>query len=487
MPGDADSVLLSESAATSSDAPRVTTAGRPFDEATRHRAMRLSVVEGLFFSFVVGSAEVFFVADAVRLGADRLQQALVVTLPLFMAGMGPLCALALVRRLGRRKPLVVAGASAQATVLAALSVANGTSVLTPSWLIAAVCLYQIVGQFSGTAWSAWFGDVVPAEVRGRYFGRRMRWVQIGTCATLVLAGLLLHGTEPDSAGRVAAGTGGHGFMWLFGLAALSRTVSTILLAASPEPSVPTPVEPRTLPRAGFPEAALRGSEAAAVRRMLLVGFLVQLAVYTASPYFGPFMLKELHFSYLEFMASGVVVMLAKIASLPSWGRVLDTANPRAVFLLSVFMVALIPLPWLLASPTGALLWVVIGQTVSGFAWGGYELTQLGIVLHTASPARRQAVFAWQTILNGWAQLIGSLAAAAVMFFAGVGYLSIFAVSFVLRLAVGMAAPRLLAHVHLEGQGRRQLILRVIGFRSAGGLDHRPVSDDEATPRDPRAA
>ena len=77
-------------------------------------------------------------------------------------------------------------------MLVSLSVTEHFGASTPTRLIVFVCLYQIMGQGAGTAWSSWIGDVVPHEVRGRYFGRRNRGVYIGTCFGLVTTGVLLH-------------------------------------------------------------------------------------------------------------------------------------------------------------------------------------------------------------------------------------------------------------------------------------------------------
>jgi len=59
------------------------------------RAMRFSLADALFYALMVGSGEVYFLADAVRLGATALEQALVITLPLCVGTLGPLLALGL--------------------------------------------------------------------------------------------------------------------------------------------------------------------------------------------------------------------------------------------------------------------------------------------------------------------------------------------------------------------------------------------------------
>jgi len=162
------------------------------------RAMRLSVVDGVFYALMVGCGESYFLADGVRLGGTSLELGLIVTLPLFTGAAGSALALRLLRGLTRRKGLVVATALAQSLLLGALAAADALGAMSPAALIAAACLYHACGQAAGTAWSSWYGDLVPKEVRGRYFARRNRFVHSAACFGLVGAGLLLQAREPGA-------------------------------------------------------------------------------------------------------------------------------------------------------------------------------------------------------------------------------------------------------------------------------------------------
>jgi len=448
------------------------TTTEPFAPSLRERAMSLSLLEAVFYAIMVGAGEGYFLADAVRLGATNVQMGLVVSLPLFVGGLGPLAAIAFATRGWRRKPLVVAGASVQAASLAMIAFGDAFAALTPGRLIALVCLHQVCSQAGGTAWSSWFGAVVPAEVRGRYFSRRSLRVQVATMLAMLGAGVGLHFIEPESAGKVIKGAGGLGFVFAFGVAAVSRAVSALLLAFSPEP----PVELETK---HFRLRMLASSpSAASARRLLLVGAALQFAVYLSSPYFGSYMLDHLHLSYIEYTVGSLAVVVAKVASMPSWGRVIDTHNPRSVFLLAIVLVALIPLPWLWAN---GLAWVVVAQCLSGFAWGGHEISQLSLYLDVSRSAIRQHVFALQSFLQGTTQLLGTLAGGLLLGWFTGRYWLLFLVSAVIRALVALAAPKLLEHVQVPNERAHRLLLRVIGLRASGGLVHRAVDTGDVTP------
>lgn len=432
--------------------------------------MRLSLAEALFYALMVGAGEVYFLADAVRLGATSLEQALVITLPLCVGTVGPLMSLGLLGRFGRRKPIVVTAATTQALILFTIVSADARGTLSPRVLIGCASAYQICAQAAGTAWASWYGDLVPARIRGRYFATRTRIAQVATSGSLIVAGLLLQRLEPGAPGTVAPGAGGLGYALIFAAAGVFRLVSAGLLAASPEPPVESPTD------RGETFVFARAEEALPVRRILLFAAALQLTVYMASPYFGPFMLEELRLTYAEYMAGSVAVVAMKFTSLPSWGRMIDRYGARAVFLLAAVLVALVPLPWLWVH---GVAMVIAAQALSGLSWGGHEVSQFSLLLESSPARSRVHVFAMMSVLTGIAQLLGSLLGGWLLMAADRRFAVVFMVSTACRLGVALAAPRVIPpRVGARGIGRRRLFLRLLGFRVSGGMESRPIPVDE---------
>jgi MFS family permease len=428
------------------------------------RALRLSLIEALFFALMVGCGETYFVACAVRVGASPLQLGLTVGLPLALGAAGPILALWLLARHRRRRPLVATAAALQAGTLIALAAADVARSLDPTLLIALACLYQTCALAAGTAWSSWYGDLVPHEGRGRYFARRNRRVQIGTLVSVLGAGFLLQAIEGGPV--VASAVAGWGFRTIFLLGALCRTVSAVLLWRSPEP-----------PFAGLssPERTLRFLRTGRGRgawRLLGFGAFFQLTTYLASPYFTPFMLQELRFTYLELTLATATVIAFKILLLPKWGQVIDAHGARVVFTLCAVMAALVPVPWIFGH---GLAMALFAQAFSGASWAGYELSYFSVMLASTYRRTRPQSFAAQNALNGSAQLLGGLAGAGLTSLAGGDFRMVFAISAGTRLLLAAAAPAWLPRIAPgEVIGRRALLFRVVGFRPHGGLIHRLV-------------
>jgi MFS family permease len=430
------------------------------------RSLRLGIVEGICWAIMVGFGETYFLANALRLGATTLEQALVVTLPLALGAAGPLIALRLLYTASRRRPIVVSLTALQSAVLLAMAAWDATGRLDPKRLIALACAYQMCSQGASTAWSSWYGDLVPAELRGRYFARRNRAVHISTAGAVLVGGLLLQRLEP---GALIQASSGAGFRTILLLGALARASSAVLLARSPEPEFRGVIGPRRTVR------YLRTDRGSAAWRLLLFGAAVQLGTYVASPYFVPFMLGELRLTYLEYTLATLAVVTAKSIFLPAWGRVVDGHGPRAVYPLAALLTSLIPIPFILSH---GLVLVLAGQLLSGMAWAGYELSFFSLMLESSYKRTRIPMVAAQNILNGSAQLTGGLIGAWLMGALDGNHRLVFAASVVARMALSLLAPFLLIRLLGEDRPRRsELLLRVIGFRDHG-LVHRPIVETE---------
>lgn len=443
------------------------------------RTLRVSLIEAACFALMVGLGETFFVAAAVRVGASPFQLGLVVGLPLAAGGLGSVGSVVLLRRFGTRKPVVLGAVVLQVTVLAALATSAFSGRLDAARLIGLVCFYQAGAMVAGTAWNSWFADLVPTEVRGRYFATRQRTVAFATCLGLLLGGVVLQllenvGTAQHSPRMV-------GFALLFLLAALARLGSFVLLTRSHEP------RHATISSFSRLRSYTRTDTGRTAVRLVLLGAALQLVTYLASPFFVPFMLQGLGFSYLEYTAATLSVVIAKMAVLPRWGRMVDEFEPRRTYALAAIFVAIVPLPWLWANGLG---WVLIAQMMSGIAWASYEVSFLTLLLDSTKRRTRPHVFALHTLANGTAQFTGSLLGGLALAAASGNWRFVFGMSMLLRLVVALSIRAAAPGLRLEPRARRTLALRLVGFRVHGGFAVRPVAsegpdEDASDPADER--
>jgi MFS family permease len=448
--------------------------------ALRRSALRRSLLEGLLFAGTVGFGEFWFVAQCVRLGARDLDLAAVITLPQLVGAFGAMAMLRILRRVERRRPWVVGAAVGQSCSLAGLAWISATGRASPGAVIACASVYVLFGQASGTGWSSWFADVVPRQLRGRWFGARTRLVAAGTFLATVGSGLWLQGVQSSDAGGVS-------FAAIYALGAVLRVIGAGVLSRTWEPAFEPP---QAMDRI---VATMSGPDGRAARAVVIAGAAMMLAVCVSSPFFAPHMLDTLAFSYPTYIAAQGTMILAKILALGPWGRLVDRRGPLLVYRASALGVALIPVLWMFADRA----WVVfVAEALGGIAWAGLEVAMLALTFGAVGPRRRAVLLTSQSLANGVAQVTGGLLATGVSTAAGGAHEVSFGVSAGARVLVAVLAPLALGPAAAAGDVAMWRIgSRVVGWMPSGGIvrqliggaSDRPAPaleevEDGATPR-----
>ncbi len=345
------------------------------------------------FSVMVGAGESYLSAFALLLKASAHQIAWLVAIPPLVGSWAQLLAAWLSRGHGRRRPYLVAGAVTQALMLA---VAAAAPLLAPhpvSTLVVCVVAYHVAGNFTQPLWAGLMNQLVPEGRRGRFFARRNRVVSLTTFTALVVAGGLLDVFDRQHAALT-------GFLCVFAAAVVARLVSAWHLYRMHDPDH---------------DGAPATSAATTVRRWVgelrgtpFVHFSTAVAamqgsVAIAGPFFAVLMLRDLGFSYLQFMTVTATSVLAHFVTLTAWGRIGDRFGNRVILIVAGCMLPVIPALWLIS----VNFWWVLGvQLLSGLAWGGFNLSA-GNYLFDLRPGRS---------VSGYMALHAVVVAAAV--FAG---------------------------------------------------------------------
>ena len=384
------------------------------------------------FNAMVGLGETYLPAFVLALTASQVASGLVSTVPLLAGALLQLVSPWMTQRWQSYRRWVVVCAVIQAVAFVPLVGAAGAGAMPLGLVFLAVAIYWGAGMAGGPAWIAWVEAVIPGRIRARYFARRTRLGQGGLVLGFVIGGVAL---------QIGAATGHR--LWAFALvflaAAASRIASARFLASQHE--LPSPGI-----RLRWPRIDQIRDHAMKDRRVRVIGYLlaVQLAVQMASPYFTPYMLRHLEFSYARYMILTCTAYVAKIAVLPLMGRLADRHGVHQ--LLWFGGVAIIPLSglWTISDHFGYLLML---QVYSGTAWAAFELAMLLLLFEDIPHSYRVGVLTVYNLINAVATAGGSLIGCAVLWaFAASreSYLLVFALSSVARgvaliLLVGLPA------------------------------------------------
>ena len=385
--------------------------------------------EGVAWSVMVGIGETYFPAFALALGMGEVGSGLIATLPLLAGGVLQLVTPYGVDRLQSRRTWASACAYAQTfTFLPLLAAALLGAPSVVVYLAAGV--YWGAGMGAGPAWNPWMDQLVPKRIRARFFSRRSRATQVG-----VMAGLFLGGVILDAAKHL-----GHpllGFVLLFVIGAVARTISARLLTLQSEPIRPTPGEGR-LTGPDLWRRVRRGPEG----HLLVYLAFMTATVALASPYFTPYLLEHLHFSYTRYMLLIGASFAAKVLALTYLAGITRRLGALRVLRISAAGIVFIPFLWLF---TPSFYGLVALQVFAGCMWAGHEFASFLLFFDTIKASERTSLLTAYNLAGAAATVGGSLLGGALLGHVGPehsGYLAIFAVSGVARMAAWVHISRL---------------------------------------------
>jgi len=307
---------------------------------------------------------------ALYLGASAVTIGLLTALPV-AAQILQLPAAWLTQRFGAKRLAIAAvGASRMVWLpLIAVPFVHLTPGTALTAFVAIVTIATILGVIGGNAWTAWMGELIPGAIRGRFFGRRMVFLNIaGTTASLA-AGLAL-----DTLG--ARGFKGETLGVLLAAACASGLISVWLLLSQQGPG---PREDLTAPDWGHLARSIRDA-----RTRPLLAYLLgwNAAVGISAGFFSYHMLANLKMGFVLVAAHGILVAAVRIASAPVWGRIVDAFGARPVLVVCSSGISVVPLIWLFIMPDR--LWpIAIEAVLAGALWGGHGIATMDLSIGLA--------------------------------------------------------------------------------------------------------
>jgi MFS family permease len=296
--------------------------------------------------------------------------------------------------------------------------------INPLWLIPCWIINLIPGMLLAPARSSWLADIVPANVRGRYFGLRAAIsgaVYIGTF--FIFSGVLELFHERELIG----------FALLFFVAFVADVLCFLIYSKIHN----TPVTPEKGADFGFFDF-LSETRQRNLGKFILFVASFQFAVYIASPFFAPYMLADLHFTYIFFALIFSSEFLAKVLIVTFWGKYADKVGNLKVMRIVSFALPFVPLLWLVSHN---VFYLVAVQLFSGVCWAGFDLCSGNFIYEAAPLGKRLKYIAYHKALStafmAMGALIGAYLLGVVRPVLGYNILALFVLSGVLRLAITM--------------------------------------------------
>lgn len=379
--------------------------------------MRLGVAEGvtaqIHTSLTLGTLATGL---ALLLGAGSFALGMLAAMPVIGALM-QFPAAWWIERTGERRRLSVIGSLGRLLWLAPalLLFLPLPGIVRLGLFLLATALGQMLLSMALNAWTSWMTDLIPATVRGRYFGARGALM---SGAAMVTAYSGAWWIDHGRAGGFESGA----YAAVLVVAAISGAIGTYLTSRQAEPKM----APR--PRRRMIDLLRLPFQNRVFRAFTGTFVLWQIGLGVAAPFFIAYGLTTLKLPLRTLALMDVVTALTGLLAQPQWGKLADRLGQRRV--LAICMGLIVPLPWfwIVASPDR--IWpLFVNATLSGIMWAGFLMTQTNRLMEQAPADGRSAYFAAFSVATGLPFMIASLAAGILINLIGLDPLTIAGVSF----------------------------------------------------------
>ncbi|MCA9247162.1 MAG: MFS transporter [Planctomycetales bacterium] len=372
------------------------------DRHARRKAIRLAYWNGGLWAVGNGlTSTMLIIYLAQELGALGLAVGAIVAAPRLL-GLARLGAPALLARIASRRAFCVWFYALSNLLLLLLPVCSAPGVLgSPTASLAALVLlwsgYHLLEFFATIALWSWFHDLVPRQVRGRFFGQRERFLTVGRIAGMLASGAFAYVWRASMPGAPR---------WLAYAIPAGAGALVMLLAVAPLAHMADP-------KSADANAAGRASLGPALRnaalwRLVAFGIVFSFVNGTTQAPQAIYAYRVLEFSLLAMMLFRSVMFAGQSLIGPRVGWLADRFGNRPVMVVSQVLIALGPLFHLLSTPERR--WPLAVAYVAWIAYAGINVGLPAMLLklgdrREASP-RVSIYFAVTGLAYGCGTLLG---------------------------------------------------------------------------------
>jgi len=433
------------------------------------RSLSYAIKDGIYYSIMVGIGESYISPFAIFLKASNSQIAFLASIPPLLGAFVQLLSVNILNQVKDRMTVILTGVVAQAlTWIPILLLPSFFKSYAPYLLIISVTAYYIFGNLATPAWNSLMGDIVPEKTRSSYFGYRNKVMSFFTLGAMIIGGIILHGTEKS-------GNPWPGFSFLFTTGLTARLISAYCLSRMENP--PYRIDDKD--DFGLIEFFADYRRSSFVRFVIYTG-LMHFSVMIAAPFFSVYMLRDLHFSYLQFMVVSAIAVLVQYFTLHNWGKFGDKFGNRIILVITGFTLPLVPVLWLFSSN---FYYILLIQMLAGFSWAGFSLSMGNFIFDAIPQPRRAKAVALFNVLNAIGTFSGaaiggsltryipisiSIQGFSISMISNLQWL--FLISGVLRLVMSISfLPAIREMREVEPLSLRRLIFRVSFIRPISGI------------------
>lgn len=270
----------------------------------------------------------------------------------------------------------------------------------PYWVTAFIVFYVIAFVFNtvgGMLWNSLISDIVPARVRGRYFGIRNTFLNALGTLFMFFGGMLLDHFP-----------GAQGFLYLYIIVWICITANIVIFLFYPDVAFERSAESKFLPMFRKPL-----SDGAFMKSTLFLGgflFLQNLVV----PLYSYVMLELLHINYQTISLLSVTQTVFMMASFYVWGNLNARYTNRRLLFWTLPLIACSILIWGGLSFLPMLPVLLLAHMFFGVGVGGFNQLAFNFMIGDTPKPERPMYMAMYSAITGVASFFGPLLGGQVL-------------------------------------------------------------------------
>lgn len=416
--------------------------------------VRASFRDATYTNLNIGMAESYFCAFMLALGINEVVAGLGTVIPQFVGVIFQLLSIrSFFTRYSLKKRLILF-LTLQSLAMIPLIFAGIFKISSAYLILGILSLYWASLLSLNPAWNRLMGHTVPEKFRLKFFSIRNQFGQFAVFIGLIGSGISLYYAK-DVGLELPV------YVGIFSFGLILKCMSIYEVKVNHNDYDLAPGSEQRLSLRDFLKR-LRGTEQG---KLITFLFLFYVTVHFAAPYFNPYMLGQLKFNYIEYMAIGSLSYFGRVFMFKLLQKKAKARQVNTILLLATLGISTSPLLWAISQN---YWWICAVEFLSGCYWAGFELSTVLLYFQKIDDRERTSVLTYITFLNTTGMLLGSLLGALFMKLLPVGwdlYLTLFTVSTFIRIILIVFAPQ----VNFRGQ-----IPKLISFNKV--MSGRPPFD-----------
>jgi len=357
--------------------------------------LKISIIEGIFAQIHINlTAGMFLTSFALYIGLNNVGIGFLSAIPAFFTGFAFFSIYLVKFFKNRRISCVLLSGLGRGVFLIPGIILLLNLKINHGLFFVLIIIHNIFMNLAGNAWLSWMSDLVPREIRGRYFGIRNTILNFVGMATNIIGGRILDFYKMIE--TLARGLG-----LLFTIASVSSTIAAGILHMQPEPQMK--IESPHLKKIFLTPL----NDTNFINLLKFISFWYLLAGI-ASPFYLVHMLTNLNMSYSKIAIYSIIAGISSLVLQILWGQAIDRLKSKPVLTINFFFWAFLPLIWLFATKE-YLLPIWIDAFLTGIFWSGINLSLFNILFSlTEDKELKESYFAVFSTISGIFGFIASL-------------------------------------------------------------------------------